>query len=342
MKRKRHAALLALELIALAFLVPSPALRGGGGWLTPYGLCAAAAALAGVWMFERLRVVRAVGGKHRDGPIGVFFRVDARELALWCIPGGLIGGRLLYCLFRPGYYGFDAGLTAVLRTWEGGFLLWGAAAGVLAAAAALARRKKTGVLPLLDDLAAPGLLAIALCRLAEGFACEGLGAWVENPALARFPIAVQNGYGEWQLAVFLFEALAAFAMMLAVLRIKGKAGCRIEAALMLYACTQVFFESLRMDGCLRIGFVRVSQVLSAAVILALTCAAAHRCGGRGAMLRRGGAAAACIALVGVIEWALDKTQVSVLLLYGAMILLCACLAANGLRAGKRRAEERFV
>lgn len=333
MKWKRHAALLALELIALAFLAPSPALRAGGGWLTPYGLCVAAAALAGVWMFERLRIVRAVGGGRKDGPIGVIFRVDALELALWCFPCGLIGGRLLYCLFRPGYYGFDAGLSAVLCTWEGGFLLWGAAGGVLGAAAALARRKKTRLLPLLDDLAAPGLLVVALCRLAEGLAGEGLGAWMENPAFARFPIAVQNAYGEWQLAVFLFEALAALAMMIAVLRIKGEAGRRIEAALMIYACAQVFFESLRMDGCLRIGFVRVSQVLSAVVILTLTCASARR---------RVGTAAACMALIGVIEWALDKTQVSSLLLYGGMILLCACMAAGGLGAGTRNAEESSV
>jgi len=333
MNRRKRKALLALELVLLALLAPSPALRFGGGNVTPYGVCTAAAALLAVFLFERLRL-RAVK-RPVDGPIAVIFRVDALELALCCIPAALIGARLLYCAMRPGYYLFDMGLLNVLCLWEGGFLLYGAAAGAMLAAAWLAKRKKTSVAELLDQLAVPGLAVIVLCRLAELFVGEGLGPWLENPAFARFPMAVENAYGEWQLAVFLFEACFALLAIVPVLRVKAGEGKRMAAALALYACGQVFFESLRMDSCLRIGFVRVSQVMSALVILAVTAWLRKKRCGRRAALHGCIVPLACIAVVGGIEWALDKTQVGNVPLYILMAALCAVMAVNALCIGRK-------
>ena len=321
MNRGKKKLLLALELVLLALLAPSPALRFGGGIVTPYGLCVAAVALACVIAFDRLRLMDVA--RPKDGPIAVLFRVDALELALCCIPTALFGARLLYVLLRPGYYIFDMGVLRIFCLWEGGFLLYGAALGALLAAALLARKRKTSAPALFDQMAAPGLLMIALCRLAEWFAGEGLGAWIENPAFTRLPFAVQNSFGEWQLAVFLFEACFAALLLLPVLRMKAGEGRRIAAALVLYASAQIVFESLRMDSCLRIGFVRVSQVISAVVILAVTAfkwKKADRCA----------AALGCIALIGIVEWALDKTEVSGLLLYIVMTALCTLMAANAL------------
>ena len=329
MNRSRRKALLALELAGLALLAPSPALRFGGGIVTAYGLCTAAAALLAVIVFERLRI-RALHLPKKDGPIAVFFRVDALELALWCVPSALLGARLAYVLLRPGYYLFDMGPLHALCLWEGGFLLWGAVSGAMAAACLLAKKKKENALELLDGMAVPGLLMIALCRLAEVFAGEGLGAWIENPALMRFPIAVSNGYGEWQLAVFLFEAAYALLLIAPVLRAQAGQGKRLAAALVLYGCGQIVFESLRMDSCLRIGFVRVSQVLSALAVLGVTAWQHHLRGGKSAAIRRCVLPLVCIALVGGIEWALDKTQVSNILLYAVMAALCAVMAVNAL------------
>lgn len=333
MNRRKRQLCLALMLLLLPALAPSPALRYGGGAVTAYGVCTALAAAAGVWLFERLRVRRVIGTKRKDGPIAVLFRVDALELALWCIPAALAGARALYVLLRPGYYLFDAGIGHAFALWEGGFLLYGAAAGAMLAAAQLAKKKGESPAALLDDMAAPGLLAIALCRLAEPLAGEGLGPWMENPELCRFPLAVQNGFGEWQLAVFLFEALAALAIMAAVLGVRAGAGRRLRTALAMYSAAQIVLESLRMDGVLRIGFVRVSQALAALVLLALSAGA--RRGNRRAAMRRGALVILGSVAIGGIEWALDKTQTPNLLLYAAMALVCAGLAANALGADKR-------
>lgn len=329
MSRRKKKALLALELVFLAVLAPSPALRFDGGIVTLYGVCTTFAALLALVLFERLRL-RTIK-LPKDGPIAVILRVDALELALCVIPAALLGARLLYVMMRPGYYLAD--IWSALCLWEGGFLLYGAVLGVLLAAARLAKKRKTGVLSLWDQIAVPGLAMVAVCRLAEGFAGEGLGAWIESSAFARFPFAVQNAYSEWQLAVFLFEACFAVLIIVPVLRVKGGEGRRLAWALVLYASAQIVFESMRMDSCLRIGFVRVSQVISALVLLAVTAWLQGKA--RNDAVGRCAVTLACIALIGGIEWALDKTQVGCLLLYAAMAALCALMAANALCMRKK-------
>lgn len=290
--------------------------------MTIYGTAVAASALLAVLLLAAQRRHAAVGAK----------RCDVLDLALCCIPAALVGARLAYCLIRADFYLMEMGAWHILMTWEGGFLLYGAVLGALLAAALLARRCGADVARTLDELAAPGLLAIAVCRLFEGTTGESLGAWVENEALWRFPLAVQNEYGEWQWAVFLLEAAVAFALLAYILRAKPRrAGWRIETALLLYACAQAVLESLRMDGCLKIGFVRVSQVISALVILGVTALRAHRAGGRRAVIRRVLAVFACAGVVGGIEWALDKTPVANGLLYAVMAAACAALAVNGMK-----------
>ncbi len=327
-------ALLTLMLAALVFLVPSPALAMQHSM---YGACVALAALLAVLMLRQLRAATA----HRSGGLDAANgEVDALDLALWCIPAAFVGARLAYCLARLSFYFLEMGPLSVLRTWDGGFMLYGAALGALLAAGLLARRRGVRAASVLDEMAAPGLLAVAVCRLGEGLTGEGVGAWVESPALMHFPFAVQNEFGEWQLAVFVLEAAAALLMLLAVLRVEAGAGRRITTALLMYACCQVVLESLRMDSCPKIGFVRVSQVISAVVILGVTVLRAGRAGGRPLVIRRAAGLCVCAALVGGIEWALDKTPVSNVLLYGVMAAACAVMYACGARfESKAKREE---
>lgn len=314
--------------------------------ITPYGALVAFAALCAVLLLymqrraEEGRLIRELCPKRSDGPTAIFIagRVDPLTLSLVCIPAAFVGARLTYCLIRADFYWVELGAVSVLRTWEGGFLLYGAALGALSAAALLAKRQKASVAHTLDELAAPGCLAICICRLAEGFTPEGVGVWLENARLARFPIAVMNEYGEWQLAVFMLEALVAALILVYIAFLRKADGERILRALLLYACCQIVPESLRMDSCLRIGFVRVSQVISAAVILGVTCIYAYRRDGMRLIGVRGGIVCVGIAVIGGLEWALDKTAVSNPVLYAVMAAVCAGLAVNALLlAGKRRA-----
>lgn len=295
--------------------------------VTAYGAAVAFSAFASALML----LFRAKRTDYRGA--------DPLLLALGCIPAAFVGARLLYCLVRVEYYVVELGAASVLRTWEGGFLLYGAVLGAIAAAALLARRLHVSVAATLDEIAAPGLLAIVICRLAERFTSEGVGAWLEDEALCRFPFAVENEYGEWQMAVFLLEALAAALILVHVLGMRGRpvaGGTELLHALLLYACCQVVLESLRMDGCLRIGFVRVSQVISGAVILGVTVIAARRTGGRRAVIVRAAAGLVCVGIAGGLEWALDKTSVPNPVLYAVMCAVCAAMAANALAAEKAK------
>ena len=321
MNRFLRWAVYAVMAALLAALAPSPAMSE---W-TPYGVCVGAAALLAAMLLAGLR------GRTADA----YVRVDAAELALCCLPAAFVCARLSYCLLQPGYYFAEMGPLSVLRTWEGGFLLWGAAAGAMAAAALLAKRRGANAAATLDELAAPGMLIVMISRLAERFTTEGVGTWIESEWMMRFPFAVLNEYEEWQLCVFLPEAIAAAAILIVVLHTAQGRGERIMTAVLLYACCQVFFESLRMDGCIKIGFVRVSQVASAVAIAAVTAIRAHRTGGVRLIARRLAVLAVCVAVIGGIEWALDKTPVNNVLLYGVMIARCAVLGANGTRFGAK-------
>ena len=274
MNKTIQTALTALVLLALIPLVPSPALAMGQ---TLYGACVAASGALAVLLLRQLRIREAKRRHpHPDGPIAVIYKVHHLDLALWAIIPAFVLARLSYCLARFSFYFLEMGPMSVLRTWEGGFMLYGAALGALLGAGLLARRRRADAAATLDEIACPGLLAVAICRLGEWTTGEGVGTWIENPLLMRLPFAVCNEYGEWQLAVFLWEALAAVVLLAFMLRVKGERGERALSALLLYACCQVVLESLRMDSCLKVGFVRVSQVISAVVILGVGIALVQR------------------------------------------------------------------
>lgn len=318
---------LAAALLLALCAVPSPALAYG---FTPYGVCLALAAAAAYALLGALRrrEARALCPEGAAS-IALLARADALELLLCAVPAALVCARLSYCLIRFSFYFMEMGPLSVLRYWEGGALLWGAAAGALGAGALLARRRRISVAMTLDEMAAPGLLAVAVARLGEWKTGEGVGAWIENEALMRLPFSVMNEYEEWQLAVFLFEAAAALLLLIPVLKKRAGSGERILTALLLFASCQVMLESLRMDSCLKIGFVRVAQAASAMVILAVTALRAYRAGGRKAAVRRGALVLAGAALVGGMEWALEKTPVSNVLIYAAMAAVCAGFMVNG-------------
>lgn len=332
--KKSQWALLALEAALLAVLAPSPALTPLAQGVTLYGACVALAAVAAVLL--------ALAQAKREGVPGdgVPDSLPVGTLALVCIPAAFVGARALYCVFRADFFLVELGPIAMLNTRLGGFLLYGAALGAVLAAVCAARRRGADVWRTLDRLAAPGLLAVAICRLAECAADEGVGTWVESALWMRLPFAVANEYSEWQLAVFLWEAAAAVLLLVFVLRMRSAApGERFLTALALYACCQVLFESLRQDSCLRIGFVRVSQVLSAVAVLAVTLVRALRRGDRRSACLGALGLALCAAVAGGIEWALDKTFVPNQALYAVMILDCAAMAR--IARGKTPGEGRF-
>ena len=304
--------------------------------ITWYGAAVALSVPCSLWLLCALREreAREIGGPGTRWIIG---RVDPVKLAVWVVAAALVCARLSYCLVRFSFFVFEMGPLSILNLRMGGYLLYGAVLGGLAAAVHAARSEQADVIATLDELAAPGMLAVLISRLAESTTTEGVGAWIENPALQRFPIAVQNEYGEWQLAIFLLEALIAAAILIALIARRYARGERIMTALLLYAGTQIVCESLRMDSCLRVGFVRVSQVISAVVILAVTVVRARCYGDKKTLLLRIAAVLLGAAAVGGLEWALDKTEVDNRILYLVMTAVCVWLMAAGSRFKKKTA-----
>ena len=80
-----------------------------------------------------------------------FKKDDIYELAMWVIPGGLIGARLFHVLDHWSDL-FAANPISSLYIWEGGLAIWGALAGGLLTIAILAWRKGWR-LPTIQELA---------------------------------------------------------------------------------------------------------------------------------------------------------------------------------------------
>ena len=241
-----------------------------GMTLYPYGLAVAGAAVVALLLAAR---------NFRKA------RLDMKLLS-WFAPLaialGLIGARAGFCLAAWDYVAQD-GLSFVLEFTRGGFMLYGALAGCVIALVIACRLCKACPACAADALAVPGMLMIALCRLAEGLVEQGYGwpiadwfmedtsmslfTWADPSVLYRFPFGVADYYGGYKWAVFVFEAIVAVGIAIALTRLTVKrSGGRAVMMVLLYAATQILCESLRQDSVLRWGFVRVNQVVGAVLI----------------------------------------------------------------------------
>ncbi len=189
--------------------------------------------------------------------------------AAWCLPLALIGARLFYSLARINFIVDLYGLDFILRLWEGGFAFWGAAGGSALAGLICARRMRLKTKDVLNAAVPALLLMLVLGRFAEYFSGQGYGPMVETPAWQFFPLAVQNEYGEWNLAIFVAEGVTALvALALSVRTFKTHKALK---SLIIVAAAQIVWESMRRDSNLRWGFVRVSQLTAVLVLFAVLC-----------------------------------------------------------------------
>ncbi len=195
-------------------------------------------------------------------------RTDTTEIfALLALPLGLVGARVFYVLARLPLY-MEIGLGNVLRLWDGGFALWGAVGGAVVAAILTAKITKQSAVKLLDALAAPAALTIAIARFAEFASGEGIGLEVESELLQFFPLAVFDPEWEvWFFAIFMVEGIAAL-IICALLQWKNfpRTGDKAKLFFVLYCSVQILLESLRRDQFLRWLFVRVSQLTAVLVL----------------------------------------------------------------------------
>lgn len=316
----------------------------------PFGIAVAAALAAGAcWSWK------AAGKARERKAIEIFW--------LLALPLGLGLAHLGWALANLDMIE-DYFVEVLLDFPGGGFLLYGGLAGAVLAGGIACRLSGVRAGMLADLLAGPWLLLGTVCALGEGMIGMGCGWKVEDwfspesgmsllareepeglvSFFSRFPFAVRDpfyGYASW--AVFLPMALGMGLGLWRACRIPGDgSGRRAVFSLAWYAAVRIFYESLRQDDIPKWGFVRVNQVLSAAVLLILLMLRFRREGkirwGSLALLL-GGAA-----LVAAMEFALEK-KIGFLewmpmdLCYAASAAGCGMLLAAVL-GGRRRKERK--
>lgn len=192
------------------------------------------------------------------------------DLAFWAIPPGLIGARLYYVIFQWQLYADD--LLAILRIWEGGLAIYGGVIGGLIGVLLFSWRRKINPF-VLTDMIVPGLsLAQSIGRWGNYFNMEAYGREITDPAWQFFPVGVQIPAGDgfvWHMATFFYEScwdLAVFAALWFIIRKRSSASGTVTLwYCLLYGTGRFLIEGLRTDS-LMSGGIRVSQLLSLALI----------------------------------------------------------------------------
>lgn len=193
------------------------------------------------------------------------------DLALICVPVGILCARIYYVLFSWEYYA--AHPAEILDIRGGGLAIYGGVIGGVLAGWIYSRVKKVSF-GTLTDLVAPGLaFAQAVGRWGNFFNQEAYGAAVTNPHLQFFPLSVYIEGSGWHWATFFYESLwcALICIFLLIAERRGffkRKGDTFLWYLFLYALERCLVEGLRTDS-LYIGPLRVSQLLSLTVLLAL-------------------------------------------------------------------------
>lgn len=196
----------------------------------------------------------------------------------WLLPISWFFARLFYVLIRMGYFANTISRpSAMMDFFQGGYSMVGALVGMIVASFGFCRVHKLSFGGWMDVAVAPLGLFLAFARFGETFTLNiGRGKTVGEGLLSRLPFFVIDDFagtpygGAYSLAVFRYEAVAGVVLFLLAIILffskafsaKARKGDLALLVLSVFGTFQVLFESLRDDGHMLWGFVRMSQVLS--------------------------------------------------------------------------------
>lgn len=263
----------------LAYL-PSPSTNGlsvGPLRLHLYGLLIAAGVVAAVWLAQRR-------WEQMGGARGTW-----STLAVWGVPGGLVGARL-YSVVTSWQADTGGHWYRIFAIWQGGLGIWGGVAGGVALGLVGARRHHLRIAPLFDTVAPALVLAQAIGRWGNYFNQELYGRpsglpWavkIDHPVHCSSVtncVAYPPGVSTFQ-PTFLYESLWDLAvvglLILASQKLRIRRGYLFALYVALYTIGRFWTEYLRVDEAHRIGPFRINDwvsiltfVLSVAVLLVL-------------------------------------------------------------------------
>ena len=196
------------------------------------------------------------------------------NMVLISVPIGIIGARAYYVLFNWSSYAGD--MFKILNFRGGGLAIHGGLIAGLGTACLLCLLWKVRPLNLLDLLVPAIALGQCIGRWGNYFNMEAYGAQVTNPVLQFFPFAVlitRESGSAWFMATFFYESLWNFLVFLFLLRGRRrsfrKTGDVFSFYLLLYGAGRLVIEDFRSDSLYAAGGVRISQLLSLCLCMAV-------------------------------------------------------------------------
>lgn len=234
--------------MGLLSYIPSPPVNGfslGPVRFHVYGLMIALGTIAAVWMAQRQW--SRIGGRA-----GVF-----AALALWAVPGGLVGARV-YSLCTSWNVDTGGHVLKAFAVWDGGLGIWGGVLGGVATGLYGAHRLRLPWAPLLDCVAPALPLAQAIGRIGNYFNQELYGWKTHLPWGVRIdhPLAdTTNAAGHVPPGVyqptFLYEMIGdvgvVFLVLWAMRRFRLRRGYAFAVYAGGYTFVRFWTEYMRID-----------------------------------------------------------------------------------------------
>lgn len=187
------------------------------------------------------------------------------DIAIFIIPGAIIGSRLYYVIFRWEYYSSD--LSEILNIRNGGLAVHGGLIAGITIGVLMAKYKKIPVLDLADLVFPSVAIAQSIGRWGNFFNSEAHGGPTD------LPWAI-NVHGQLVHPTFLYESIFCFILFFFLIWFTKKRIFAGQIALLygiLYSAERFFVEGLRTDS-LMIGPLRTAQLVSVMTILVCLCA----------------------------------------------------------------------
>ena len=248
----------------LAFQSPGPIISEIGPFVIRwYGLLIASAILIGVTLSQYLAQRRGVN----PDLLG--------DLAIWLVIGAIPGARLYYVLFEWQQYAQRP--EDIIAIWKGGIAIHGAIIGGAIATLIFSRLNKVSLWQLFDLVAPSLILGQAIGRWGNFFNSEAFGRPTDLPWKLYIPLSNRPpGYLNYEYfhPTFLYESLWNLGVFVLVLYLffwglkhqdRLKTGTLAFVYLISYSAGRFWIEGLRTDS-LRLGFLRIAQVVSLAAI----------------------------------------------------------------------------
>ena len=191
------------------------------------------------------------------------------DFILLAVPLAIIGARAYYVAFEWEYFSANPGLIIAIN--QGGLAIYGAVIGGFLAAFIFSKAAKFPFLKLIDLVIPSLILGQAIGRWGNFVNQEAYGALITNPNLQFFPLAVYiKSLGEWHQATFFYESFCNSILLVITLLLgrKGvKDGTLLATYFIGYGLARAVIEGFRTDSLYLFANVRISQVLSAVLVL---------------------------------------------------------------------------